>query len=58
MSDPFVIKNHRDAAKRIIDDRKAAGDEATKEAKQRVAERAKPKFNELLVSYRPKWALQ
>lgn len=43
-SDPFSEKHSKDRTKAIIDARKAA---ETQAAKQRMAERAKPKFNDL-----------
>jgi len=57
MPDPFVIQNNRARAKAIIDARKGAAEEVTKAAKQRIAERAKPKPTDL-PQYRPKWSLQ
>jgi hypothetical protein len=56
MPDPFTVKNNRARAKAIIDERKAAEEEATKAAKARMAERAKPKFNDL-PKYRPVWSI-
>jgi hypothetical protein len=44
---PFIRENNRARAKAVIDARKAVADETTKAAKQRMAERAKPKFNDL-----------
>lgn len=53
-TDPFASTNNKARTKAIVDERKAAGDEATKAAKQRMAARAKPKFNDL-PRYQPKW---
>lgn len=54
MTDSFVIKNNRDRAKEITDQRKAAESEATNAAKQRMADAKKPKFNDL-PKFKPRW---
>jgi hypothetical protein len=55
--DPFSESNNRARARAIVDARKAAGKEVADAAKQRMAERAKPKPTDL-PHYRPKWSLQ